>query len=160
MSYGSVNLAGRPVAAAGSLTSILMLLGILLSYALTWWRVRETEGLARRQAVMEGIVLTGLSFMLLGKVFSPQYLTWILPLCVSAAILRGGRKVQLLIVLLIATQVIYPITYSFVMQLQPWVMALVVARNLGLAVWGSGLIRHADPDASGPSPVISVESPA
>lgn len=143
-SFGSVNLAGRPVAAAGALSSVLLLFGLLCTYAVTWRRVRDAMGMTRRQAVADGIVLTGLAFMLFGKVFSPQYLTWILPLCVSAAVLHGGRKPQALIVLLAATQVIYPFVYKFVVELRPWAVTLVIARNVGLAIWAASLLRDTD----------------
>jgi hypothetical protein len=139
-SFGSVNLAGRPVAAAGAVTSVLMLLGILCSYALTWRRICTAEGLSRRLAVMEGILLTGLAFMVFGKVFSPQYLTWIVPFCVITAVLRGGHRAPALIVLLVMTQVIYPIAYGLLIALEPWVVLLVLLRNLGLAVWAVSLL--------------------
>lgn len=140
-SFGSVNLAGRPVAAAGAITSALMLLGILCSYAVTWSRVRGSVGQARRLAVMEGIILTGLAFMVFGKVFSPQYLTWLLPFFVIIAVLRGGLRGPALIILLVMTQVIYPLAYGALMVLHPGVVLLVLLRNLGLAAWAVSLLR-------------------
>lgn len=158
-SFGSVNLAGRAVAGAGAISSVVMFLGLLFTYAVTWRRVRDASGMNRRMAVMEGIILTALVFMLFGKVFSPQYLTWILPLCVSAALLRGGRRAHALILLLVLTQVIYPITYQFVIELRPWAILMVVVRNLGMTVWAASLLSgRTDADEAASRLVGSVHS--
>jgi uncharacterized membrane protein len=85
------------------------------------------------------------AYMVLGKVFSPQYLTWLLPAGVLASLTAGRAERRLFVAAMIATQVIYPLLYLTAL---PWTAsplfgAVVVARNGLLAVWAVRLLRAA-----------------
>lgn len=151
-SFGSINLSGPAVGAAGALSSLLMLVGIGAVYLVTWRQLQRTSGLHRRLALLDGVILIGLVFTVLGKVFSPQYLVWILPFCVAGALARRRGFAATLILLMVATQVIYPIAYAWVIKLEPPMLALVVLRNLGLGIWGLLLFRAGAADAAAVAP--------
>jgi len=85
------------------------------------------------------------AYMVLGKVFSPQYLTWLVPAGVLASLTAGRAEQRLLIAGLLATQVIYPLLYLTAL---PWTAspvfgAVVLVRNGVLAVWAVRLLRAA-----------------
>lgn len=85
------------------------------------------------------------AYMVLGKVFSPQYLTWLLPAGVLASLTAGRTERRLFVAAMIATQVIYPLLYLTAL---PWTAsplfgAVVVTRNGLLAVWAVRLLRAA-----------------
>jgi hypothetical protein len=85
------------------------------------------------------------AYMVLGKVFSPQYLTWLLPAGVLASLTAGRAERRLFVAAMIATQVIYPLLYLTAL---PWTASplfgvVVMARNVLLAVWAVRLLRAA-----------------
>jgi hypothetical protein len=142
-SYGSINLvgdlgpalAGASVALFGTLATALTLAGLAVGYAATWRRLRGADPPGAAAVLVDGTLAAALAYMVLGKVFSPQYLVWVLPLFA----LRG--RARRVVALLGASQVIYPIAYREVMALRPWAMALVLARNLGLGALGVAAAR-------------------
>jgi hypothetical protein len=76
-----------------------------------------------------------------GKVLSPQYLLWLLPLCAVAVALAPGRPVRTwavaLLVAAAATQVVFPERYADLTATEPthaWGVVALAARN-GLLVW-------------------------
>jgi hypothetical protein len=79
----------------------------------------------------------------LGKVFCPQYLVWVLPLglLVSAPGCGHSRwRATIGLLLLGATQVIYPLAYPAVKTLAPWATTLVLVRDLALLGWAATLL--------------------
>jgi hypothetical protein len=77
------------------------------------------------------------AYMVLGKVFSPQYLTWLLPAGVLASLAAGRTEQRLFVAAMIATQVIYPLLYLTAL---PWTAsplfgAVVLVRNGLLGAW-------------------------
>jgi hypothetical protein len=70
-------------------------------------------------------------------VFSPQYLVWILPLALLAALRRSRRSALLFIGLLATTQILYPFSYGALDRAESWVFPIVLFRNALLI--GSGL---------------------
>ena len=117
--FGSFNLQGPGVGALSGASSLATVLGLL------YVCVRLLRGLAgageqeSRRLAAVAVLQSLVAFMVLGKVFSPQYLVWILPLglVVSGASLRARG---LLLSALLLTQVIYPICYGPLSELQPW----------------------------------------
>lgn len=82
-----------------------------------------------------------LGFIVLNKVGSPQYMTWLLaPVVVGLVLDRRGwrRPAALTLVILVLTQLIFPFWYDFILVLQPAAVALLVGRNvllIALFVW-------------------------
>ena len=82
-----------------------------------------------------------LGFIVLNKVGSPQYMTWLIaPVVVALAIDRRRwlRPAVLTIVILALTQLIFPFWYDWILVLQPAAVWLLVLRNVmlvALFVW-------------------------
>lgn len=135
--FGSFNLVGPHLQAALTATTLATALGLALIFGLTLWLLgrrakpeREREGRLLVSATVAALVV----FMLAGKVLSPQYLVWLLPLGMVLSV--GDRAALALFVALSAlTQLIYPICYGALIDLRPFALALVVARNALLAAW-------------------------
>ena len=132
-SYGSFNLATshntwvRPLAPWAFLTLA----------ALVAWRSRAARAaapLARALPMLTVVLL--LAFVLTNKVFSPQYFLWLGPL---VAALAGTRRLPapvawLFLAAAVLTQVIFPLNYQGLLDRSPWMVAVLNARNLLLAV--------------------------
>jgi hypothetical protein len=140
-SYGSVNLVGAPADWARGVCGPLALVAIAASYgyaALRLERARDDE--ARERALVAAVLAPLAAFMLTAKVFSPQYLVWLLPLAVLATLARGGGGRWLWLGICVASQIIYPAVYPELIRLAPWMCALLLARNFALGVFVAGLL--------------------
>jgi hypothetical protein len=142
-SYSSRNLRGAPVAAAGAITGALALVALAAALLVLVRQLRATGERQQQLAILiDGSVLLLALYVTLGRVFCPQYLVWLLPLALVAALApgRSPRRAALGLGLLVATQLIYPIGYSFVKALAPWAAAFVLLRNLGVLAWAVTLV--------------------
>jgi hypothetical protein len=111
--YGSHNIDATFEPALRTLSTALTLAAILAVFAL------YIRGLARLPAERERLRLTLAAsvallaaYVLLGKVFSPQYLTWFLPIGALAATLGSERSRALLAFGALAGQIEYPYLYQ------------------------------------------------
>ncbi|MDQ3866725.1 MAG: hypothetical protein M3304_07835, partial [Actinomycetota bacterium] len=126
-SHGSQNLAGGApdaLAKAQTLVQALAVVGVWLVFARTR---RETP------ALFAGSAAAVASFVAFGKVLSPQFLIWLLPLVPlvpgRAGIAAGGAFAAALV----ATQAWFPYRYWDVVALEP-VAWLVLVRDLLLVL--------------------------
>lgn len=114
--------------------------GILLCSWRTW---KQRKPLERSPALSLCFVLTWL--IAVSPVFSPQYVLWVLPLAMIAAVdqFEARRKANrdgillllLSLALLFATQWIYPLHYGALLAQKNLAMTLVLnARNLGMII--------------------------
>jgi Glycosyltransferase family 87 len=140
-SYGSLNLQGTGVWLATLVSSCAAVLGLLAVYG---WAFRaERNGAGMPAVVLAGALAALVVCFALGKVFSPQYLVWLLPLGTLASCLAGtGRRVALLLVCLLS-QLIFPIAYAALAELSPWAFVLVGLRNALLLAWAGSLLSWA-----------------
>jgi hypothetical protein len=82
-----------------------------------------------------------LGFIVLNKVGSPQYMTWLVAPVVVGLVLqvrRWWRPAVLSLVILVLTQLIFPFWYDAILALMPAGVALLVVRNVllvGLFAW-------------------------
>lgn len=82
-----------------------------------------------------------LGFIVLNKVGSPQYMTWLIAPLVAGLVLNRRawlRPAVLVVVMLALTQLIFPFWYDAILWLQPAAVGLLLVRNLlllGLFVW-------------------------
>jgi hypothetical protein len=134
-SHGSDNLYGHPPTMAASVMTVVQWLVIVLAWT--------TFALGR--ATRERLVLTSAAavcaFLFLGRVLSPQYLIWLVPLVMIAPGRRGFAAVGLLAVAMMLTQVWFPQHFLQLKEFQPLQSWAVVARNavllalLGTLAW-------------------------
>jgi hypothetical protein len=96
-------------------------------------------GVARRRPGPEGgrqLVLAALgactAFALFGKVLSPQFLIWVVPLGALAFAWRMHALAAAVAVAALLTQIEFPAHYFDVVAREPLAVALVAARNLAL----------------------------
>ncbi len=122
--HGSQNVHASGTAIAAVVASVLQI-GVL---AWSWSRrPRTREELVRWSAA--GLV----AFVALGKVLSPQFLIWLVPVVALVAGARGLRASTLLASALVLTQLWFPSRYwELARDLDGDVVALVLARDLVL----------------------------
>ena len=143
-SYGSENLVSIYDGILNPATAILPLLCVGASLL---WASRRISGekhdKARAIILIRSFCIALVALMVLGKVLSPQYLTWLVPLGVLASTLTGRTSCVLFVSALALTQVEYPHLYSTGMAVggHPVFAGVVLLRNCLLAIWAIGLIR-------------------
>ena len=137
--FGSTNVVGPGLGAFGPISQIVTVAGLLAVYGVTWRRLdprAASDAAPPELATLEGFAAALAVFIACGRVCSPQYLVWLLPLGVMLS-LTSPRRVglPLLVTTFALTQVIYPIGYGALEALRPWACALVLLRNLLLLIW-------------------------
>jgi hypothetical protein len=121
----SLDLAGGLPDAIAALTTVASVAAVLAAL-LAWWRGDPT---LERLLLAVATTVTGL--VAFGRVLSPQYLVWLIPLVAMTAPRKAGAAWALLALSLGLTQVWFPSRFFEVVELQGagWV---VLARNLVL----------------------------
>ena len=122
-SHGSQNLAGSLPDAVASLQTAFQLVAVGAVWAVFAARDRGREGLLTAGAASVA------AFIAFGKVLSPQFLIWLLPLVPAVAGAGGLAACAMLLVVLVTTQLWVPFRYWDVVALEP-VSWLVLVRNL------------------------------
>jgi hypothetical protein len=125
-SHGSHNLVGSLPRAFGAASSVLLALAL----AGIW------IGAARGPATPDGLVrwsaASVAAFVALGKVLSPQFLIWLLPLVPLVRGRRGLAASGLLGLALLLTQVWFPIRYFDLVAFEPFPSWVLLARDVVL----------------------------
>jgi hypothetical protein len=152
--FGSTNVAGRLGPLAIRVSTIATVLGIFAVWRTTWRRLAnladlQAAGGARARIALEGAAATLAVFIALGKISSPQYLTWVLPLGLVLSLGQARRpQLVVLLVLLALTQVVYPVLYARLSALRPGPCAAVLVRNVLLLVWAILIQKPTQPYTS------------
>jgi uncharacterized membrane protein len=121
--HGSLNLAGHgTVAVATTALELAVLVALWIAFA---------RGPAERERLLRYAAACICAFIALGKVLSPQFLIWLVPLVPLVRGRRGAAASMLLASALVMTQVFFPARYwEYIFHLHlAW---LVLARNLVL----------------------------
>ena len=136
-------------AAVTGVSSALLLLAI---GALAWGMTRGDPP-GNRDLVLAALAAT-VAFACLGKVLSPQYLIWVVPLMALAYAWRMPVLAALAGGALVLTLLEFPAHYREVVDRVPWVLALVAVRDalligvVAVAVFSSRPARGAAPARS------------
>ena len=150
--FGSTNVTGPFGPAANRLAALATVSGLLAVYVFTWRRLAQPGDAARARTTFAAIAAAFAVFIACGKLSSPQYLVWIVPLGLVLSLADGDRTgLVLFLAVLALTQIVYPISYARLEALRPGACALVLARNVGLLVWAFRLLRR-DPTSSSSAP--------
>jgi uncharacterized membrane protein len=155
ISAGSHNFGGAGPHAVVRVLTVLTVVGLMGVY-LAWLRTRREPDDLVLAAVIAFVVYIAFS-----KVFSPQYLVWLIPLVPLIGGRLGVRASALLLVLLGVTQIFEPYNQGRYWKFEtPWIDWTVVARNvLVLVLLGmltlpllrrAGVLRHRETAAAAP----------
>ncbi len=144
--HGSQNLAGTgPVVLAALLTLCqgAALVGIWVWYA---------RGPADRERLLRASAAAVCAFVALGKVFSPQFLVWLVPLVPLVAGRRGVRCALLLALAALLTQLWFPYRYwDLALRFDALASWLVLARDLVMLALLAALLW---PERAAPSNTV------
>lgn len=143
-SYGSHNIASTAEPWLRWAAGALEIAALLAVYAASYFRIRDAaDDRSRLIAVVWAASACLVAFMSVGKVFSAQYLAWLLPLGAVAGAATAGRSWWRLLLANALTQADYPFLYDFVTHTfpatAPLLGAIVVARTLALWSWIAAL---------------------
>ncbi len=108
---------------------LLFILSMALIFFTSLWRFRQerrTNGSINTESLIAYIFMALLAFMVTNKVFSPQYIIWLLPFVPFLKF----RQVILTIAIFILTILIYPFGYRLIVHLHIAGMLLLNLRNL------------------------------
>jgi hypothetical protein len=122
-SHSSVNLGGRLPAAAAAATLVAEAIVLILTC------VFFARGPIEARRLVRGCTTAVLAFVLLGKVFSPQFLIWLIPLAPllgGTFALAGSAIVGAAAVL---TRLYFPSHWSDLIRFEATPTALLVVRN-------------------------------
>lgn len=158
-SFGSENLAGGIADAlqrAGSVAAVLAVLVVAALLAVRLWRVPPED--ARAAAAELGTLALAATLavaVVTGKVLSPQYLIWLVPLVPLVRGWRGPIGAVLLAVAMVLSRLVFPGLYvALVEELDTLPIALLALRNallVGIAVLLVHALATMRPAATTPS---------
>ncbi len=144
---------GPGVAAAATVVSVLMILGVLAVCVLLWLRLRDAQRDGLR--VVQYLPAATLAFVMVliafNKVGSPQYFTWLIAPIVAGLVIDRSRFAAISALGLVGcvlTQMIYPWVYNDILTLNPIALVALSARNvlelvlLGMSLWLLGRRRE------------------
>ncbi|MGF1664349.1 MAG: hypothetical protein ACFCVG_18110 [Kineosporiaceae bacterium] len=145
-SYGSDNLDGAVAGALQQAGSVLAVAGVLAVAALLarrLWRDPETVPETVAEAGVLALAATLAVAIVTGKVLSPQYLLWLVPLVPLIRGWRGPAGAVALGVAMVLSREVFPARYvALVEDLATTPIALLATRNL-LLVATAALLVHA-----------------
>jgi Glycosyltransferase family 87 len=125
-SHGSQNLGGSLPDAVGTASSALLAVVLLA----VW--VAATRGPATPERLVRYAAASLVAFAALGKVLSPQFLIWLLPLVPLVRGRRGLAASGLLALALLLTQIWFPIRYWDLVAFEAFPSWVLLARDLVL----------------------------
>ena len=125
--HGSQNIAGTPGLVVGIVATVVQ------AAVLVWIWVTFARGPMLAERLVRFAAAAVLAFVALGKVLSPQFLIWLVPLVPLVRGRRGLGAAALLGLALVLTQVWFPSRYwDFALTFDETVSWLVLARDLVL----------------------------
>ena len=145
-SRGSQNLAGSLPDALGTASSVLLVLTLLGIWS------AAARGAATPDRLVRFSAASVVAFVSLGKVLSPQFLIWLIPLVPLVRGRRGLAASGLLGLALLLTQLWFPIRYWDLVAFDALPSWLVLARDLVLLILLAVLLL---PTAREPEPARS-----
>jgi hypothetical protein len=142
-SFGSQNVVSAYEPALRAVAALAPFLALAGVYVWTFVALRRAKDREARFSVLLAAACAALvAFATLGKVFSPQYLTWLIPLGPLTALSAGPTAGRWMIIAFALTQYEYPFLYSTLgTVIEPSFGFVVLARDLLLWTWVLLLLR-------------------
>jgi uncharacterized membrane protein len=123
--HGSQNLIGPHAGQAAAILPLLQIASLLALWIAFARRPRSRDELLRYAAA------AAVAFVAFGKVFSPQYLIWLVPLVPLVRGRRGFGATALLTAALLLTQLWFPFRYwPYGIDLDRWIGGVVLTRDV------------------------------
>jgi hypothetical protein len=140
-SYGSYNVVSPAEPAVRVLSTALLIVGVLASWLYAYRRIAAARDEADRLlAVVLASLVCLVAFITLGKVFSPQYCVWLVPLAALAAPFSSRASRRFLLLGFLLVQVEYPFLYRILYAiLDPATSVLILLRTLCLWLFAASL---------------------
>jgi hypothetical protein len=139
--HGSQNLSGTTADVLAVAQTILQVVAVL-----TVW-ILFARGPARAERLLQASAAALVAFVALGKVLSPQFLVWLIPVVPLVRGRRGLAASALLAAALVLTQLWFPYRYwDLALHFAAFPSWLVVARDLVLVALLAVLLRDGDAD--------------
>lgn len=137
----------------GTAIAVVLVAALIVSTVARFRGDVTTWGEVVPDTLVTQLVATLLALMLMYRVFSPQYLVWVLPLIA----LRPRTEFLVVFVICLLTLAVYPLNYVALMRLEPSVMVVLIVRNLlmvGFVGWllvrpMLGMVRSVSPRVAG-----------
>jgi Glycosyltransferase family 87 len=144
-SFGSNNVTGPLVEAGLWASNIATALALVIVYLIAWREIARADDDVGRARALAGATLLALTALIaFGKVSSPQYFTWLIPLGTLMTLIDGrGSTMVWFLGSMVLAQVVFPTEMAAVIRFAPWACALVVARNAALLGWALRLRQRA-----------------
>lgn len=141
--HGSQNLSGSLPDAFATIETALLVVALVVVWVLF------ARGRPERERLLTASVAAVVAFVAFGKVLSPQFLIWLIPLAPLVAGTAGVGACWLLAAALVTTQLWFPHRYWDVVALQPagW---LVLVRDLLLVALLAVLVAAIRPGSEEP----------
>jgi hypothetical protein len=136
-SHGSQNLGGSLPDAVGAASSALLAAALVV----TW--LAAVRGPATAERLVQYAAASVVAFAAFGKVLSPQFLIWLIPLVPLVRGRRGLVASGLLALALLLTQVWFPIRYWDLVHFEAFPSWVLLARDLVLVALLAVLIAPA-----------------
>ncbi len=147
---GSIDIGGALADSVGVLSTVLAV-ALVAAAAWAFWKGPDDD-----ERMVTAWAATIGAFVIFGKVLSPQYLTWLVPLVPLAAGRRGRQAAILWLAVLAITQLEYLGGGRYGQRDQNWSVWVLLARNLGLVgVFGlllAALLERRQPQAGAVPP--------
>jgi len=132
---------GQGASVVAALMTIAMAVALAITAFLAWQAARA--GASYRSIMPVAVLTATLDLIVFNKVGSPQFVTW-LAVPIILGVLFSAQKWRLPILAVVAiallTNLVYPVFYQDLLNLNPNALALVTARNLlyiALLVWAN-----------------------
>jgi hypothetical protein len=145
--YHSTGLRGSGPALIATGATVLLLV-LVVGCAVWCQRVFARTGSPQDQTVLiAGTAATIITLTITGKVLSPQYMMWLLPVTLVIPGWRGRVAIPWIIVALLLTEVLFPIHFWGLTHVEIYPVRLLTLRNLALIAllvvcWPIGVRRR------------------
>jgi hypothetical protein len=136
-SHGSQNLAGDGADAVAVVTTVVQLA------VLAWIWITYARGRGGAEELVRASAAALCAFVAFGKVLSPQFLIWLIPVVPLVRGRRGLAASALLLAALVLTQIWFPFRYfRLALHFEPGLSWVLLARDIALAGLALLLASH------------------